>query len=77
MRFEVKVSRYGDRWLISAPAFGVANIVAEETALRDEAHRMISQCGAAPARFEIELVRNVAADDDHRPGPPVGLHEVP
>ena len=56
MRFEVKVSRYGDRWLISAPAFGVRKIVDEESAIRSEAYRMIARCGTAPSDFEVELV---------------------
>ncbi|MGW5384178.1 hypothetical protein [Nocardia sp. NPDC003963] len=56
MRFEVKVSSYGDRWLLSAPAFGVRKIVEDESAIRTEAHRMIARCGTAPAVFEIDLV---------------------
>lgn len=76
MRFEVKVSRYGDQWLVSAPAFGVAGLVETESALRDTAHRMIAQCGSAPAGFEIELVPGEVFDDDRDPGLPVGLREV-
>ncbi len=56
MRFEVKVSRYGDRWLICAPAFGVRKIVDEESAIRSEAYRLIARCGTAPGDFEVELV---------------------
>ncbi|MGW1742485.1 hypothetical protein ACWCPQ_27180 [Nocardia sp. NPDC001965] len=56
MRFEVKVSSYGDRWLISAPAFGVRKIVDDESAIPKEAYRMIARCGTAPAVFEIDLV---------------------
>lgn len=67
MRFEVKVSGYGGRWLISAPAFGVRKIVDDESAIQKEAYRMIARCGTAPAVFEIELVPG--ADTD--PSPPV------
>ncbi|MCX0269219.1 hypothetical protein NLM24_00525 [Nocardia zapadnayensis] len=56
MRFEVKVSRYGDRWLISAPAFGIRKIVDEESAILSEAYRLIARCGTAPGDFEVELV---------------------
>ncbi|NUS91943.1 MAG: hypothetical protein HOQ36_05930 [Nocardia sp.] len=62
MRFEVKVSSYGDRWLISAPAFGVRKIVDDESAIRKEAYRMIARCGTAPAAFEIDLVPGGGAD---------------
>ncbi|MEV0107611.1 hypothetical protein AB0H42_14855 [Nocardia sp. NPDC050799] len=56
MRFEVKVSRYGDRWLISAPAFGIRKIVDEESAILSEAYRLIARCGTAPGDFEVELI---------------------
>ncbi|MET8795675.1 hypothetical protein ABZV91_04320 [Nocardia sp. NPDC004568] len=62
MRFEVKVSRYGDRWLISAPAFGVRKIVDEESAIRSEAYRLIARCGTAPGDFEVELVLDASPD---------------
>ncbi|MEV3961628.1 hypothetical protein AB0M34_12120 [Nocardia sp. NPDC050193] len=62
MRFEVKVSRYGDRWLISAPAFGVRKIVDEESAIRSEAYRLIARCGTAPGDFEVELVLGAGPD---------------
>lgn len=62
MRFEVKVSRYGDRWLISAPAFGVRKIVDQESAIRSEAYRLIARCGTAPRDFEVELVPGAGAE---------------
>ncbi|WP_157107436.1 hypothetical protein [Nocardia grenadensis] len=62
MRFEVKVSRYEDRWLISAPAFGVRKIVDDESAIRSEAYRLIARCGTAPGDFEVELVVGAGPD---------------
>lgn len=73
MRFEVKVSRYGDQWLISAPAFGVRKIVDDESAIRSEAYRLIARCGTAPGDFEVELVPgggpDIAAVVDDPPTP--------
>ncbi|GGL32698.1 hypothetical protein GCM10011588_54390 [Nocardia jinanensis] len=69
MRFEVKVSSYGGRWLISAPAFGVRKIVEDESAVRQEAYRMIARCGTAPAVFEIDLVPGVPPPENDRPAP--------
>ncbi|WP_328391526.1 hypothetical protein [Nocardia sp. NBC_00416] len=62
MLFEVKVSRYGSQWLLSAPAFGLRRIVTDEKTIRQEAYRMIAQCGAAPDSFQVELVWNRALD---------------
>ncbi|MGW0179890.1 hypothetical protein [Nocardia sp. NPDC003345] len=70
MRFEVRVSCDGARWLITAPAFGVTRIVLDEQEIRKEAIRMIAECGTAPAVFEIDLV-NVPAPEKRtasRPG---------
>lgn len=79
MRFEVKVSGYGGRWLLSAPAFGVRKIVDDESAIRDEAHRMIARCGTAPTVFEIELVPGEGLDtsppaDDRPPAGEIHGH---
>ncbi|MEU4313077.1 hypothetical protein [Nocardia sp. NPDC024068] len=56
MRFEVRVSCDGARWLITAPAFGVTRIVLDEQAIRKEAILMIAECGTAPKVFEVDLV---------------------
>lgn len=77
MRFEVKVSRYGDRWLISAPAFGIRKIVDEESAILSEAYRLIARCGAAPGDFEVELVPGRGLDITavgNDPSEPVEAH---
>jgi hypothetical protein len=76
MRFEVKVSRYGDRWLISAPAFGVRKIVDEESAIRSEAYRLIARCGTAPGDFEVELVPGGSSEIAAVGNDPVGPVEA-
>lgn len=55
MRFIVRVSCYGSKWLVYVPAFGVSRIVFDKSAIRAEAREAIAQCGAAPEEFEIDL----------------------
>ncbi len=55
MRFIVKVSCYGSKWLIYVPAFGVTRVVADKAAIRAEARDAIARCGAAPKEFDIDL----------------------
>lgn len=55
MLFSVKVSCYGSRWLLYAPAFGVSRLVEHKSDIRKTARDMIARCGAAPSKFEVEL----------------------
>ncbi|MGW5385063.1 hypothetical protein [Nocardia sp. NPDC003963] len=63
MSFVVEVSCRDDRWLLHAPAFGVSRFVNDEESIREGAHTMIAQCGAAPRDFEIELEFCSARDE--------------
>lgn len=75
MRFLVKVSCYGSQWLVYAPAFGVSRIVSDKRHIRDEAHRMIARCGAAPSKFDIDLELGRVVDKDRIQGLAVEISE--
>lgn len=77
MRFLVRVSCYGAEWLVYAPAFGVSRIVSDKQRIRDEAHRMIAQCGAAPAEFDVELELGRVVDKSRIQGLPMEAPEAP
>ncbi|MGW0182522.1 hypothetical protein [Nocardia sp. NPDC003345] len=53
--FEVRVTRYGDSFVIGVPAFGVSRFVDEMDQLDAHARNLIAGCGAAPAEFDIEI----------------------
>ena len=58
MRYLVQVCPYGDsedKWIVTAPAFGVHCIVDTEDKIEAVARKMIARCGAAAREFEITL----------------------
>ncbi len=55
MRFLVRVSCYGSRWLVDVPAFGIRAVVNDKREIEDTARSLIKLCGAAPAEFDIDL----------------------
>ncbi|MCX0269469.1 hypothetical protein NLM24_01815 [Nocardia zapadnayensis] len=71
--FSVKVSCCGSQWYLYAPAFGVSRFVSDKDAIREEAHAMISACGAAPSKFEVELELGRVVDKSQLEVLPGGL----
>lgn len=55
MLYEVRVCWYRDQLEIRVPAFGVSSWVSDAELVDKEARRIISQCGAAARRFDIEI----------------------
>lgn len=55
MRYLVKVHRYGTRWLVQVPAFGVSGVINDRHQVSEMAQKLIAACGGAPARFDVEL----------------------
>ncbi|WP_327149139.1 hypothetical protein [Nocardia sp. NBC_01329] len=55
MVFSVEVSCCGSQWYLYSPAFGVSRFVSDKGRIREEAHAMITKCGAAPSEFDIDL----------------------
>lgn len=62
VRFLVKVSCCGSLWFLYAPAFGTSRMVADKRKIREAAHEMIAQCGAAPAKFGVDLALGRVVD---------------